>query len=120
MLGALIIVVAGLLLIAGKKDLGARALAAGVGLMLVVSCLPFVIDGCASSVSGTSEAFGAAGAVIGYGLILAVGGATGYVLWRGRERRARVRDLERRRNSAPRGRELPPAPRRQDLEERDR
>jgi len=106
---AVLLIIAGLLIMVGSKELGAKALRAAIGLAFILSALPIVLACCSTpSVSGVGGAIGRALGLVVLVLVLAV---VGLIVWRTRAARGRAREAAARRHGHPRHRLPPPPPR---------
>ena len=112
----LLLLVAGFALMFGATGFAAGLVRPLVGLLLVVSLAPALLNFCASasgSPSSSSPIFG--GSLLGALLCVALA-IIGFVAWKRRSTRTRREDAFRKRHGHPRQRALPPAPLHEDEE----
>jgi hypothetical protein len=108
---AVLLLLAGLALVFSAKDLAARLTKGVVGLVLVLTAIPLLLQSCVCSLRG--EAAGGLASVLGdlSGLAILVAlTIIGFVAWRRRAERARTSELWAKRNGTPRVRSLPSPP----------
>ena len=108
---ALLVMVAGLALVAGAKDFAGRVLKGVLGAVLVIAVAPCLARSCASCVPGLGKtSLASASSAFSLLILAAVLAVIGFVAWRRRAERAKAREMWARRNGAPRARALPTPP----------
>ena len=106
----ILLMVAGLALIFGAKDLAGQIVKGVLGAILVLTAIPCFVESCTSALPGVSTS-GSSSARGGMFLLLVITLVViGFLAWRRRADRAKARDLWARRHGAPRARALPAAP----------
>jgi len=107
---AILLVVAGLALMFGAKNLAGQIVKGVLGAILVLATVPCLVESCACVLSGasTSGPHWASGGLFFLLVITLV--VVGFFDWRRRVDRAKARELWARRNGAPRARALPAPP----------
>ena len=108
---AIMLMLVGLAVLVGAKDIAGRLLKVLVGVLLLCIAIPCLLQwcGCLLQNAGSSEHGAPANAFLVFLLLAALVGI-GAIGWKLRAWRARARELAMRRNGAPRTRALPPAP----------
>lgn len=108
---ALILLAAGIALCVGSKDLAGRLAKGAIGVVLVLTAIPCLIQSCTGSVRG-ERADGLASALgdLSGLTVLAALTIIGFIAWRRRAERARASELWAKRNGTPRARSLPAPP----------
>lgn len=104
---AILLMLAGLALIIGAKDLAGEIVKKVVGAVLVLAAIPCFVESCTSALpkvpaSGSSSALGGIFFLLVFTLVV-----IGFLAWRRRADRAKARELWARRHGAPRARALP-------------
>jgi hypothetical protein len=105
---AILLAAAGIALIVGAKDLASRLVKGVIGVVLILTALPCLIESCTCALSGIPT--GGPSLPSGRLFLMAVLAVVGFVAWRRRADRAKARELWARRNGAQRTRALPAAP----------
>ena len=107
----LLLVVSGIALAVGAKDIAGRLAKGFIGVVLVVTGLPYLLQACVCALGerGRGDIEFPLGNIAGIVVLVAFSAGSLY-LWRLRTHRARMRDLWEKRNGAPRARALPLPP----------
>jgi xanthine/uracil permease len=109
---ALVLMLIAFALIFGQRDFAQGLVRPFIGLVLVLTLAPQLLQACATSASGDESTTGApstSGAAAPL-LAFAVLALIGWISWRRSAARARAQEASRRRNGSPRRRALPPPP----------
>jgi len=108
---AILLVLAGLALVFGAKDLAGRLAKGALSVVLVLLAIPCVIQSCVCSLrgKGADGLASAVGNLSGLGIMVALA-ILGFGAWRRKTERARASELWAKRNGTPRARSLPSPP----------
>lgn len=111
MIVELLLMAAGIALIVGAKDFAGQLAKGAVGVVLILTIIPCLIQSCVCSLrgEGVDALASALGNLVGLA-ILGVLAIIGFVAWRRRAERARASELWAKRNGTPRARSLPAPP----------
>ena len=110
MMLAILLMLAGLALILGAKDLAGRFARGAIGAVLIMTALPWLIQACICPLPGVADGFASVISDLSGLIALAALAVIGFVAWRRRVDRTRASELWAKRNGTPRARALPAAP----------
>jgi hypothetical protein len=108
---AVLLMLAGVAFMVGAKDFAGKIAKGVLGIVLILTAIPCLVQSCACFLPGTGAAKSPSPPTVSRFLLMMVAlVAVGLVAWRRRAERARARELWVRRNGAPRNRALPAPP----------